>query len=370
MRSAANRRLADAVAVCPTGLERICAAELDALGLGSGQVRAGVVPFRGSPRAVYAANLWLRTATRVVVRVARFRATDLMHLERRVRELDLGDYLEDGVGLRFRVTARRSGLFHTAAVEECLHRVLGPPRRSEDEPEQVFVVRIERDGVTISVDSSGEPLHKRTWRTETVAASIRPTLAAGAVLMSGIEDVSEVVDPFAGAGTLVVEAGLIAAGRPPSAGRRYRFQDWPSFEPGTWASVTGAAAAGQPSGDPPRLVAFDRDPAAIERTVANAARAGVVIDAEVRAVGRLTGHAGGGLVITNPPYGKRSKTGGRGTRAVYRRLGEVVRDRRPSSTLTVMVPGDASVIDRRLRPLVTVSNGGLPVQIASFTPRA
>lgn len=365
---AAPRRLADAVAVCPTGLEPACAAELDVLGLRPGRTGAGIVPFRGSPRAVYEANLWLRTATRVVIRVARFRATDLVHLERRVRELDLGDYLEAGVGVRFRVTSRRSRLFHTAAVEERLHRVLGPPRAGDDEPEQLFIVRIERDGVTISVDSTGEPLHKRDWRTDTVGASLRPTLAAAAVLLSGIEGVSEVVDPFAGAGTLVVEAGLIAAGRPPSVDRRYRFQEWPSFEPGTWASVTGAALARRPVPDPPRLVAYDRDPAAVERTIANAARAGVAVDADVRSVGQLTGHLGPGLVIANPPYGKRSSTGDRGPVAVYRRFGEVVRERRPRSKLTVMVPGDTAVIDRRLRPLATVNNGGLTVRIASFKP--
>ncbi len=364
--------LADAVAICPPGLETVCASELAALGLRPGRAAGGVVPFRGSSRAVYSANLWLRTATRVLVRIARFRATDFAHLERRVGELDLAPYLAGESAPRFRVSARRSSLFHTEAIEERLHRVLGPARQSDDEVEQVFVVRIERDAVTFSVDTTGEPLHKRSWRSETVAASLRPTLAAGAVLLSGSEGVTEIVDPFAGAGTLVIEAGLIASGRPPDGRRRYRFHDWPSFEPGTWASVTGAAASRlerAAATAQPRLVALDRDPIAVQRAAANAARIGIDLHCEVRMVGELPGHDGPALVITNPPYGKRSSLGGRGAERLYRRLGQVVRERRPQSSLTVMAPGDLATIDRRLRTLATVSNGGLTVRIAGFSPR-
>lgn len=364
-------RLADAVAICPPGLETVCSAELAALGLRPGRAAGGVVPFRGSSRAVYSANLWLRTATRILVRIARFRATDFAHLERRIGELDLGPYLGGGTAPRFRVTARRSGLFHTEAIVERLHRVVGPARQSDDEEEQIFVVRIERDSVTFSVDTTGEPLHKRSWRSEPVAASLRPTLAAGAVLLSGLEGVTEIVDPFAGAGTLVIEAGLIASGRPPDGRRRYRFHDWPSFEPGTWASVTGAAASRLErgaAGAPPRLVALDRDPTAVQRASSNAARIGIDLHCEVRTVGELPGHDGSGLVITNPPYGKRSSLGRRGAERLYRRLGTVVRERRPQSAMTVVAPGDLAVIDRRLRTLATVSNGGLTVRIAGFSP--
>ncbi len=101
-----QRPNADAVAICPVGLETICADELQALGIKVGQPTPGVVPFRGSTRAVYEANLWLRTATRILVRIARFRATDFAHLERRMEEVDLGPFLVDLVAPRFRVTSR------------------------------------------------------------------------------------------------------------------------------------------------------------------------------------------------------------------------------------------------------------------------
>ncbi len=292
-----ERPNADAVAICPVGLESICADELRALGYKVGGPTAGVVPFRGSTRAVYEANLWLRTATRVLVRIARFRATDFPHLERRISEAELGAFLGPGVAPRFRVTSRKSGLFHTDAVTERLHSIVGAPKVDDEQPEQAFIVRVDHDTVTVSVDTSGEPLHKRTWRTETVAASLRPTLAAAAVLGSNWDRTSPVLDPFAGSGTFVIEAGLIAAAMPPSSGREYAFHRWPSFEGGTWASVTGAAATKtreSASAEQPLLEASDRDVVAIQHTLANAERAGVTVRAEVRPVGQMTGHRGPG----------------------------------------------------------------------------
>jgi putative N6-adenine-specific DNA methylase len=363
-----QRPNADAVAICPVGLEEICAGELRALGIKVGGPTAGVVPFRGSTRAVYEANLWLRTATRVLVRVARFRATDFAHLERRMEQIDLSPFLGEPVAPRFRVTSHKSALFHTDAVTERLHKIVGVAKQDDSQPEQVFVVRIDHDTVTISVDTSGEPLHKRSWRTETVGASLRPTLAAAAVLVSGWDPTTPVLDPFAGSGTFVIEAGLIAAARPPSEGRPYAFQSWPSFEGGTWASVTGGAATRtreQGSAQTPLLEASDRDEAAVAATRANAERAGVEVSARLGPVGQMTGLAGPGLVVSNPPYGKRSPGGRKGTSPLYKRFGEVVRERRPQHVLTVVVPSHKATIDRRLKTVVTTSNGGIKVRIAT-----
>ncbi len=367
--SKTSRPLADSVAVCPVGLEAVCGSELVALGYKIGSPTAGLVPFRGSTRAVYEANLWLRTATRIIVRLARFRATDFDHLERRMAEVDLTPYLAAGVAPRFRVTTRKSALFHSDAVSERLHKVVGAPKVNDDDPEQLFIIRVDHDTVTVSIDTSGEPLHKRSWRTQTVEASLRPTLAAGALLLSPWDHSTPVVDPFAGAGTIVIEAGLIAMDRPPSEGREYAFHRWPCFEGGTWGSVTGSAQTRiQAAPAAPRLEAFDRDPVAVEKIAANAERAGVTVTAEERPVGQLTGWAGPGLVIANPPYGKRSTTGSKGSSALYRRFGEVVRDRRPQSALTVVAPRGTRDIDARLKTVAKVNNGGIDVQIRCAAP--
>ncbi|MBT8240398.1 MAG: class I SAM-dependent RNA methyltransferase [Acidimicrobiia bacterium] len=372
MNSRRQRPNADAVAICPAGLEEICADELRALGIKVGGPTAGVVPFRGSTRAVYEANLWLRTATRILVRLARFRATDFAHLERRMEDVDLGPFLTGHVAPRFRVTSRKSALFHTAAVTERLHKIVGEPKQDDAQPEQVFVVRIDHDTVTVSVDTTGEPLHKRSWRTETVGASLRPTLAAAAILVSAWDRTTPVLDPFAGSGTFVIEAGLIAAARPPSTGRSYAFQRWSSFEGGTWASVKGGAATRtREQGSPkmPLIEANDRDAAALAATQANAERAGIEVTTQLRPVGQMAGLGGPGLVVSNPPYGKRSSGGPKGISPLYKRFGEVVRERRPHHTLTVVVPSDAATIDRRLKTVVTTSNGGIRVRIATSTPK-
>ncbi len=371
MSSRRERPNADAVAICPVGLEEICAEELRALGNKVGGPTAGVVPFRGSTRGVYEANLWLRTATRVLVRIARFRATDFAHLERRMEEIDLSPFMDDSVAPRFRVTTRKSALFHTEAVTERLHKIAGPPKQDDEQPEQVFVVRIDHDTVTLSVDTSGEPLHKRSWRTETVRASIRPTLAAAAILASKWDPITPVLDPFAGSGTFVIEAGLIAAARPPSEGRSYAFQRWPAFEGGTWASVKGGATTRTRErgvGTLTLLEASDRDQVALAATAANAERAGLEVTTHLRPVGQMSGLSGPGLVVSNPPYGKRSSGGSKGTSLLYKRFGEVFRERRPQSALTVVVPSDMAAIDRRLKTVLTASNGGIKVRVATLAP--
>ncbi len=256
-------------------------------------------------------------------------------------------------------------------MTERLHKIVGAPKQEDDQPEQVFVVRIDHDTVTLSIDTSGEPLHKRSWRTETVGASLRPTLAAAAILASVWDPTSPVVDPFAGSGTFVIEAGLIAASRPPSEGRTYSFHRWPSFEGGTWAAVKGAAATRTRElgiKEMPLLEATDRDEVALAATAANAERAGIPVSTHLRPVGQMTALSGPGLVVSNPPYGKRSPGGPKGTAPLYKRFGEVFRERRTQSTLTVVVPSQAATIDRRLKTVATTSNGGIKVQIATLTP--
>jgi len=100
------------------------------------------------------------------------------------------------------------------------------------------IVRLVHDRVTVSVDSSGPPLHQRGWRLDGAGAPLRDTLAAAMLLASGWDGATPLLDPLCGSGTIAIEAALMAAGRPPAAGRRFAFQDWPTFAPGTWASVT------------------------------------------------------------------------------------------------------------------------------------
>lgn len=355
----------DAAAICTPGLEPFVEAELAELGCKPKPGKHGVVAFRATTRQLYVANVWLRTASRVLVRLATFRATDFAHLELRAKEVDFGPWLADDVAPEFRVTSRKSRLYHTEGIAERLHKVAGPASRGE--PTQPFVVRFERDLCTISVDSGGTPLNHRGWRTDTGIAPLRPTMAAALLMGAGYDGSAPLADPFCGSGTIAIEAALLARSLPPGGERRFAFQIWPSFESGTWASVQGEVTS---KSQPDRIVsveASDRDTMAVDACLANAARAGVadVVTVDKRVVSHLEGRTGPGLVATNPPYGKRVGDGD--LEPLYKRMGAVLRERRPEWGLAVVAndPTLARAADARLRPIAGFGHGGLKVQVLS-----
>lgn len=358
-RAAAHR----AVVVCTPGLESLCKAELAALGTKPKGAGPGTFELDATTRQVYAANMWLRTASRVLVRVATFRATDFAHLQAGAADVEWFDFLPQGKAPLFRVSTNESKLYHTDAVAERLHQVVGPP--SEGEPEQLFVVRIERNTVSISADASGQALHHRPWRTELSPAPLRTTMAAAMLLATGWDGSEPLLDPFCGAGTIPIEAALLARGLPPGPGRRFAFQDWPSFEAGTWASVTGQAASQAKPAVEVAITGSDRDDEVLAKARANAERAGVASDVrfECGVVSHLKAQPGPGLVATNPPFGKRLGDGR--LDGLYRRFGAVVNQRLDGWGLAMVTaePKLAALTDKRLRPLAHFGHGGLPVHL-------
>ncbi len=384
----------EAAAICAPGTETICSAEVASLGARIGRVRPGLVEFRAATRSLYSVLVWTRVASRILVRIGTFRATDFAHLEARAAELDWDEWLVDGTRPTFRVTTHKSRLFHTDAIAERLSRVahrVAPVIGGADEVG--FVARVDHDVFTISADLSGQGFHRRSWRADQMVAPLRPTSAAAVLLAIGGSGVASdesassstypaICDPFAGSGTLAIEAALIAAGLPPDRGRidwlaQGAFARLPGFAPGTWASVMGDVAAAEHKAThaaPVRVEAYDRDESAIEAIRSNAARAGVALNAERRVVSHLPGADGPGLVITNPPYGRRlagpskagSSKGGAptGTERLYRRFGAMLRERRPDWDLAVITSDRrlARRCDRDLRPLLGFGHGGLRVE--------
>lgn len=351
-----------AAAICTPGLEKILEAEMSALGLKPKAGSNGVVEFRANNRQLYAANVWLRTASRVLVRIGSFKATDFNHLQQRAEELDWKAWIPEGHAPEFRVTSNKSALYHTAAIAQRLHQIVGPP--SIGEPTQPFVIRFDRDIATVSVDSGGTPLSHRGWRTELGVAPLRPTMAAAMLLASGWDGTTSLIDPFCGCGTIAIEGALLARKMPPGGSRQFAFQHWDDFEPGAWASVNGAAK-GTELPENVTIEAFDRDATAVESAAANAKRAGVDdnMTIEKRLVSHLTGDDGSGLIVTNPPYGKRVGDGD--LEPLYKRFGAVVRERRPEYGLTVVVTDRklGRALDGRLKPITRFGHGGLKVSV-------
>jgi putative N6-adenine-specific DNA methylase len=380
-------------AVTAPGLEPLVAAELAELGV-RGEAEVGGVAWMGDPESLYRANLSLRTASRILVRIAEFKAKTFFELERHARAIPWERYVAKGRAVRVRATCHKSRLYHQRAVEERIlaaiaHRAgataavdlvptpapapTAPPGdESEGAQEQMFIVRFVHDRAVVSADSSGALLHLRGYRQAVAKAPLRETLAAALLRASGWVGQAPLVDPMCGAGTIPIEAallarriapGLAAAARAP---RGYAFEEWPVFDRGLWDRVVERARAEVLPAAPVVIRGSDRDAGAVEAARANAARAGVGDDItfEIAALSALRPPPGPGWLVTNPPYGVRVGESA-DLRDLYAALGALARRELAGWTLAMLSA------DRRLEGQVGVRwtealrtrNGGIPVRM-------
>jgi len=372
----------DLYLVTSLGLEIILAAELTGLGLKPTATEPGGVSLAGTLETVARLDLNLRTAHRVLVRVARFEARHFSTLERLARALPWDRFVAPRTRVHFRVTSKKSKLFHEDAIAERLESAVAGSvsrvaalRSAADldalemdvttlPATQRFVVRVFRDRVTISADASGARLHRRGYRQETAKAPLRETLAAAMLLASGWEGDRPLIDPFTGSGTIPIEAALLARRIAPGLARRFAAERWPSMPAGIWDEARNEARARVRSSVGAPILGGDRDAGAIAAAEANAQRAGVAGDVRfvTRSVSALATTAPNAAVVTNPPYGDR--IGDRaGLRDLYARLGTVARERLPAGTVTLLVahPEHRRALGLDLPPAFQTENGGIPV---------
>ncbi|MEW6092858.1 MAG: methyltransferase, partial [Chloroflexota bacterium] len=235
-------------------------------------------------------------------------------------------------------------------------------------PPQLVVVRLSDDRLTVSVDSSGTILHKRGYRQAVAKAPLRETLAAAILMASGWDKQSPLLDPFCGSGTIPIEAALMALGIPPGIHRRFAFMDWPNFDEQLWISIrTPLTINHNPS---LTILASDRDAGAIKMARENAARAGVAdcIEFKCQAVSSITPPAQKGWVVTNPPYGRRVRSGA-DLRNLYAQFSNVLREKCPGWNLSVLCSDPALLGQMQLRLDTTLGfvNGGLRVRLGRGT---
>jgi putative N6-adenine-specific DNA methylase len=380
------------------GLESIAAGELKGLGV-RGNQEVGGVAFGGELERVYEANLWLRTASRIVVRLGQFHASTFYELERHSKKLPWPDFLPESGAVEVRVTCRKSKLYHSDAVaERVLSAIAGSASRNvqlraassvgdedgeEGEngggegtsagqvrgPTQLFIVRIVHDQCEISADSSGELLHRRGYRKEVAKAPLRETLAAAMVLASGWEGQrgAPLLDPMCGSGTIPIEAALIARGIAPGLQRDFQFMKWPTFDRDLWNGIIEKARSTQTN---PELDirGADRDAGAISAAMHNAARAGVAGDTGF-SVESLSGSIdatedvaiGEGWILTNPPYGVRVGES-KDLRDLYSALGTALKTKR--GWRIGLLTSDAVLAAQMRLPLwsrFATRNGGIAV---------
>lgn len=321
----------------PPGFEAEVAAEARALGLAPHIVPGGVAAQSDWP-AVWRANLRLRVATRVLVRIGAFPAAHLAQLDKRARRLPWATFLAPDTPIRVDASCRRSRIYHSgaaaervarAAAEAANARLVADDAETEADPADAvrILVRLEANLCTVSVDTSGELLHKRGFRRDVSAAPLRETLAAGFLRACGRRDDEPVVDPMCGSGAIVIEAAEAAAGLDPGRARSFAFERLASFDPDAWATIRAEAKPLHAAA--PLTFGFDRDARAIDLSRGNAARAGVenattFAQQPVTAMTPPTPQPG--LVLTNPPYGARIGDRQR-LPALYEALGRVLRER-------------------------------------------
>jgi putative N6-adenine-specific DNA methylase len=352
-------------AVAAPGIEPITAREVALLGVTDVATEAGGVTFRAALAQVQDANLRLRTASRVLVRVARFRARTFFELERHATKLDWGRWLAPGVAPEFDVTSKKSKLYHEKGIAQRLATAAGSTTAA-DVPAQLFVVRVQRDEFTLSIDSSGELLHRRGYRQETAKAPLRETLAAAMLLGAGWHGQAPLVDPMCGSGTIPIEAALIARGIAPGLGRGFAFEAWPSFELAGWRAVRARAEAEVMARSPVHIAGSDRDAGAVAAACANAARAGVAEDVSFgeAPLSSLDPPEGAGFLVSNPPYGVRVGEEAR-LRDLYATLGRLVTQRLDGWTVALLTANPrldhATGLD--WREVLRTSNGGIPVRL-------
>jgi putative N6-adenine-specific DNA methylase len=372
-------------AITAPGLEPLAQAELRAMGIDA-TAEPGGVAWSGGTDDLYAANLRLRTVSRVTVLAAEFRARTFFELERHARKIPWERWVPRGGAVRLRVTSRKSKLYHEGAIaqrvlEAIEHRV-GPLAASgvvadeeggeDQDGAQLFIVRFVRDACTIRADASGALLHLRGYRQALARAPLRETLAASMLLGSGWDGASPLLDPMCGSGTIPIEAALIARRIPPGLAspdrepRDYAFTSWPDFDVELWAGVVDRAAGEILPAAPIPILGSDRDEGAIQAAASNAARAGVSedVDLSTRSISAIAPPPGPGSVVINPPYGVR--VGERDPlRNLYAALGRTLRDRCPGWTLALLSPDHA--LERQvgipLDEALRTSNGGIPVRL-------
>lgn len=302
------------------GFEGVAAQELRIRGLAA-DAQHGGVSLDGSLATVYLANLGMRTGHRVLLRIREFLAQTYPMLYDHARKPDWVAVLGNCPDYWIRVASRESRLRHSAhvrsavddAIRSRMHDLGLHPKLTRDAAITIHV-RIFRDRCTLSLDTSGEHLHKRGYRTNATEAPIRETVAAALLILARSAAFDVVVDPFCGSGTFLIEAESIARKRPLALDRRLAIETTPLHAPGLMRHIRNRLLQDVVSGSGQRILGFDASPHALRatsRNIANAAASGIQV-AESNAVdvafNSLLAAGERGLVVANMPYGKRLGT--------------------------------------------------------------
>ena len=325
------------LAPCHFGLESVLKREIIDLGYEITEVENGRVTFRGDASAVARANIFLRTAERVLLKVGDFEARSFDELFEETKAIPWEEYLpKDGKCWVKKASSINSKLFSTSDIQRIMKRALANrmqdayhmdrmPETGEEFPLRVFFLK---DRCVVGIDTSGDSLHKRGYRLMQGAAPITETLAAALILLTPWHPDRILVDPFCGSGTFPIEAAMIAAGIAPGMNRSFVAESWNHLIPKKcWYDAIDEAQDMVKEDAVCDIQGYDIDPDIIKVARENAERAGVdhLIHFQQRPVDQLSHPKKYGFIITNPPYGERLEEK-KALPAIYRALGERFRN--------------------------------------------
>lgn len=374
-------------ATSPRGIEPLLADELRALGAAEVKEARSGVSCQGDLRLAYRVCLWSRVANRVLLPLASFPAASPEALYDGVQGIDWSEHLSADQTLAVDFNSSRSQITHTyygalkvkdAIVDQFRSRTGARPSVATERPDLQLNVFLQADVATISIDLSGESLHRRGYRTETVTAPLKENLAAAILLRARWPETARaggaLVDLMCGSGTLPIEAALIASDSAPGLLRsHYGFFHWRQHQAAIWDDLRAEAEARRAAGLPalPPIRGYDHDSQALGAALANVERAGLTghVHIERRALGDCRPERGAqpGLVIANPPYGERLGQDS-DLPDLYRSLGECLR-RSYTGWRAAVFTGNSELgklMGLRAHKLHTLYNGAIECRLLHF----
>lgn len=309
------RKTFEIVAKTFKGLEEVLAKELIELGANDVQLERRAVSFKGDKELLYKANLHLRTATRLLVPIAHFTAKNADEIYEQVKKINWTDYLELSTSFSIDSTVYSDSFTHSkfvayrvkdAIADQFMERFDKRPSVSITNPDLMINVHISQTRCSISLDSSGESLHKRGYRVSQTEAPINEALAAGILLLSGWDGQCNFMDPMCGSGTFLIEAALIALKIPPGIFRKsFAFEKWKDFDKELFDDLYNDDSYERDFDF--KIYGSDLANRAIQIAEENIKSAGLTKYIELQAinVSEVKPPEGKTMMVTNPPYGER-----------------------------------------------------------------
>jgi len=312
------------------GLEPVLAKELTQLGANDVQIGRRMVSFTGDKELMYRANFQLHTAIRILKPIRNFKAKSADDVYEEIKKIDWTEYLGpektfavDAVVFseEFRHSKFVSYKVKDAIVDQFREKTGKRPNISVANPDIRLNIHIAEDNCTLSLDSSGESLHRRGYRQESVEAPLNEVLAAGMILMSGWQGETDFIDPMCGSGTLLIEAALIAKNMAPGLFRKeYAFEKWPDFDADLFDYIYNDDSQEREFSH--HIYGYDIDIKAVNTACLNAKAAGLSADISIEQQDfkDFSQPQNKSIIITNPPYGERISTPD--LLGTYRMIGE------------------------------------------------